>query len=231
MSHDRKTLTSRRPVRTAQTVAYAALNPGGQFYISLIPRFARASTAVPEMDLSGTVTQVWSPGSASGPAATTSRTMAKDASPVDDAGPENESLRERFGREGSRFDAVVDCVGVQDVHINCAAYLVPDGVYSALGIKPAALSYGAFTKVAWQMQMNALWSRPTWLGGTGRRWAATAMMDPGKDLTEEVMGMLSDGRIKSVIEKQVGFEQVANGYDIVGSGRARGKVVVKVDGE
>ncbi|KAK1599408.1 uncharacterized protein LY79DRAFT_665094 [Colletotrichum navitas] len=349
-------LAKARPVPHAQDgdewlrvkVAYAALNHGGQFYISLIPRFARASTAVPEMDLSGTITEVWIPGSASAPgeapAATTPRTMDKEASPVYGAGPENKSrrfakgkriaafipisygwptgtgalaehvilpvryavpvpphvslrdasslltagctaamtlraaapkrgarvlvngasggvgslavqmtraavgpegyvvgvcsgrnadmsLRERFGREGSQFDAVVDCVGVQDVYVNCAAYLVPDGVYSAVGIKPATLSYGAFAKAVWHMQMNALWPRSTWLGGTGRRWAATAMMDPGKGLMEDVMGMLSDGRIKAVIEREVAFEQVADGYDILGSGRARGKVVVKVDGE
>ncbi|KAK2048569.1 hypothetical protein LZ31DRAFT_550270 [Colletotrichum somersetense] len=145
--------------------------------------------------------------------------------------PVSETLRARFGQEGSRFDAVVDCIGLQDVYVNCAAYLVSDGVYSAVGIKPAALSYGAVAKAGWQMQMNALWPRSTWLGGTGRRWAATAMMDPGKDLMEEVMGMLSDGRIKAVIEREVGFEQVADGYDIIGSGRARGKVVVKVNGE
>ncbi|KDN65826.1 hypothetical protein CSUB01_05009 [Colletotrichum sublineola] len=352
-------------------VAYAALNPGGQLYISLIPGFARANAAVPEMDLSGTVTDVWGPGSASGSGEeaplpiTTSTTMTKDALPsglkqaenkdhrfskgqriaayipisygwptgtgalaehvllparyavpvpshvsLRDAsslltagctaamtlraaalkrggrvlvngasggvgslavqmaraavGPEgyvvgvcsgrnadmvrklgadevvnytassspvSEALRERFGRKGTQFDAVVDCVGVQDVYVNCAAYLIPDGVYSAVGIKPAALSYGGIAKAAWQMQMNALWPCSTWLGGTGRRWVATAMMDPGKDLMRDVMGMLSDGRIKAVIEREVGFEQVADGYDILGSGRARGKVVVKVDGE
>ncbi|KAK1995890.1 NAD(P)-binding protein [Colletotrichum falcatum] len=346
-------LARARPVPHAQDgnewisvkVSYAALNPGGQFYVSLIPAFARASTAVPEMDLSGAVTDVWGPGSASdaeskghrfakghriaalipisygwptGTGALAEHVLLparyavpvpphvslRDASGILTAGctasmtlraaapkrgarvlvngasggvgslavqmaraavgpegyvvgvcsgrnadmvrglgadevidytaspsPVSEVLRERFGREGSRFDAVVDCVGVQDVYINCAAYLVPDGVYSAVGIKPVALSYGSLAKAAWQMQMNALWPRSTWLGGTGRRWAATAMMDPGKDLMMEIMRMLSDGRIKAVIEREVGFEQVADGYDILGSGRARGKVVVKVGGE
>ncbi|KAK1979315.1 hypothetical protein LZ30DRAFT_597210 [Colletotrichum cereale] len=320
-------------------VAYAALNPGGQFYISLVPAFARAKTAVPEMDLSGTVTDVWGPGREGQRFARGDRVAAfipisygwptgtgalaehvllparyavpvpphvslRDAGSVLTAGctaamtlraaalkrggrvlingasggvgslavqmaraavgpegyvvgvcsgrnadmirglgadevvdyaaspsPVSEALRERFGREGRQFDAVADCVGVQDIYANCAAYLVPDGAYSAVGVKPAVLSYGGFAKAVWQMQMNALWPRSTWLGGTGRRWVATAMMDPGKELMEEVMGMLSDGRIKAVVEREVGFEQVADGYDILGSGRARGKVVVKVDGE
>ncbi|GKT40966.1 zinc-type alcohol dehydrogenase-like protein [Colletotrichum spaethianum] len=350
-------------------VAYAALNPGGHFYVSMIPGFARAKTAVPEMDLSGTVTDVWGPGSEPGSAprpnepATTSRTTKgapstvaaatkhkgrfakgdrvaafipisygwptgtgalaqhvvlparyavsvpphislRDGSSVLTAGctaamtlrpaalkkgdrvlvngasggvgslaiqmaraavgpegyvvgvcsgrnldmvrklgadevvdytasssPVSITLKEKFGREGKQFNAIVDCIGVQDIYTNCAGYLVPDGVYSAVGIKPVTQSWGGFMKAVWQMQKNALWPLSTWLGGTGRRWAATAMMDPGKELMEEVVGMLSDGRIKAVVGREVDFEEVADGYDIIGSGRARGKVVVKVDDE
>ncbi|KAI8155277.1 Zinc-type alcohol dehydrogenase-like protein [Colletotrichum sp. SAR 10_65] len=46
-------------------VAYAALNPGGHFYVSMIPAAARAKTAVPEMDLSGVVADVWTPSASS----------------------------------------------------------------------------------------------------------------------------------------------------------------------
>ncbi|GKT58472.1 zinc alcohol dehydrogenase [Colletotrichum tofieldiae] len=353
-------------------VAYAALNPGGRFYITMLPGFARAETAVPELDLSGTVTDVWGPASAPGPAlgpgaaaasspgtpesasptaiAATKHTHTgrfvkgdriaafipvsygwptgtgalaehvllparyvvpvpphvslRDASSVLTAGctaamtlraaapkkggrvlvngasggvgslavqmaraavgpegyvvgvcsgrnldmvrglgaddvvdytaspsPVSEALKEKFGGAGKQFDAVVDCIGVQDIYTNCAGYLAPDGVYSAVGIKPATHSYGGFAKAVWLMQMNALWPRSTWLGGTGRRWAATAMMDPGKELMQEVVGMLADGRVKAVVERDIGFEEVVDGYEIVGSGRARGKVVVKVDGE
>ena len=42
-------------------VAYAALNPAGLFHISMLPPFARAKTAVPENDLSGTVVDAWTP--------------------------------------------------------------------------------------------------------------------------------------------------------------------------
>ncbi|KAK6220051.1 zinc alcohol dehydrogenase [Colletotrichum tabaci] len=332
-------------------VAYAALNPGSRLYITMLPAVARAKTAVPELDLSGTVADVWGPGtgpgSASGPnsAMTThnsrfakgdriaafipvsygwptgtgalaehvvlparyavpvpSHVPLRDASSVLTAGctaavtlraaalkkgdrvlingasggigslavqmaraavgpegyvvgvcsgrnaemvrglgadevvdytssssPVSKTLRQRFGKEGKQFDAVADCIGVQDIYANCAEYLVPQGVYAAVGIKPATNSYGGFMKAVWHMQMNALWPLATWLGGTGRRWAATTMMDPGKALMEEVMGMLADGRIKAVFEREFGFEEVVDGYEIVGSGRARGKVVVKVN--
>ncbi|KXH57553.1 hypothetical protein CSAL01_04495 [Colletotrichum salicis] len=350
-------------------VAHAALNPGGHLYITKLPGAVRAKTAVPDWDLSGTVTDEWSPesgvGSGSdsnvdtsmpvnaGPSTTTAATVKstsrfskgdrvaaflpisyawptgtgalaehivlparyavpvpshvslRDASCVMTAGctaavtiratglkpgdrvlingasggigslavqmaravvgregyvvgvcsgrnaemvlgfgadevvdytagrplPVSRVLGQKFGGEGKRFDAVVDCVGVQDVYVHCAEYLKPQGVYSAVGIKPADQSVGALVKAGWQMQMNALWPRSTWLGGTGRRWAATAMMDPGKALMEEVIAMLADGRVKAVVERELRFEEAVDGYEVVGSGRARGKVVVNVGGQ
>jgi NADPH:quinone reductase-like Zn-dependent oxidoreductase len=47
-------------------VAYAALNPGAIFQSTLLPMWARQAEAVPEMDLSGTVVDVWHPDSCSG---------------------------------------------------------------------------------------------------------------------------------------------------------------------
>ncbi|WYZ38539.1 hypothetical protein EsH8_III_000453 [Colletotrichum jinshuiense] len=339
--------------------AYAALNPGSYLSMAMLPGVARAKTAVPELDLSGTVEDVWSPGSESGPelaAGTTTTTTTpttaalkrasrfskgdrvaafipisygwptgtgalaehviipsryavvvpphvslRDAGSVMTAGctaatmiktvalkrggrvlvnaasggvgslavqmaraavgpegvvvavcsgrnadlvrglgadevldytaspsPVSRVLKKNFSGEGKQFDAVLDCVGVQDIYVNCAAYLVPQGIYCAVGIKPASFSYGSFMNALWKMMTNAFWPVSPWLGGTGRRWVATSMMDPGKELMEEVVGMLADGRVKAVVEREIAFDEVLDGYDVVGSGRARGKVVVKV---
>lgn len=78
------------------------------------------------------------------------------------------------------------------------------------------------------MQMNAVRPLSRWLGGTGQRWLGTSMMDSGRQLREDVIRMLRDGRGKVVFERGIGFGEVVEGYKIVGSGRARGKVVVKV---
>ncbi|KAL0943641.1 zinc alcohol dehydrogenase [Colletotrichum truncatum] len=333
-------------------VAYAALNPAGHLYITMIPAMARTKTAVPELDLSGTVADVWTPGSepSAGEQSISSSVVKRprfkkgdrvaafipvsigwptgtgalaehvvlparyvvpvpahlslrDASCAFTAGctalmtirsanlkkgdrvlvngasggigtfavqairdivgdegyvvavcsgrnaemvkglrvdevvdytasPQvSNALKEKFGREGKMFDAVVDCIGVQDVYANCASYLVPEGVYAAVGIKPLSQTYGGFMKAVWTMQMNALWPSSPWLGGTGRRWIGTSMMNPERELMEEVMGMLADGRVKVVVDRELGFEEAVDGYDVVGSGRARGKIVVKVDGE
>ena len=42
-------------------VAFAGLNPGAIFQMTLIPAFLRSATCIPEMDFSGTVVDVWHP--------------------------------------------------------------------------------------------------------------------------------------------------------------------------
>jgi reticulon-4-interacting protein 1, mitochondrial len=42
-------------------IAYTGLNPGGLFHMTLIPAMFRAKVAIPEMDCSGTVVDVWTP--------------------------------------------------------------------------------------------------------------------------------------------------------------------------
>ncbi|KAF5017574.1 hypothetical protein F66182_10483 [Fusarium sp. NRRL 66182] len=48
-------------------VAFAGLNPGAIFQMTLVPPFIRHASCVPEMDLSGTVVDVWHPDDAAGP--------------------------------------------------------------------------------------------------------------------------------------------------------------------
>ena len=44
-------------------MSHTDLNPGEIFHNSLLPAIARTTTAVPEMDLAGTVLNAWSPTS------------------------------------------------------------------------------------------------------------------------------------------------------------------------
>ncbi|KAI8284312.1 hypothetical protein K4K60_002082 [Colletotrichum sp. SAR11_57] len=124
-------------------VAYAALNPGGHFFMSMIPAAARTKTAVPEMDLSGVVADVWTPSASSSAA------------------------KARF-RKGDRVAA-----------------LIP-------------VSFG-------------------WATGTGA-------------LAEHVV-LPAKYAVAAVFDREVAMENVVEGYDVVESGRARGKVVVKVGEE
>jgi len=47
--------------------SHAALNPAGLFHMALVPRLFRAATAVPELDFTGTVADVWAPSAPSPP--------------------------------------------------------------------------------------------------------------------------------------------------------------------
>ena len=42
-------------------VAHAALNPGGLYFVSVIPASARARTCVPEVECAGVVEETWTP--------------------------------------------------------------------------------------------------------------------------------------------------------------------------
>ncbi|PON26819.1 hypothetical protein TGAM01_v204321 [Trichoderma gamsii] len=58
-------------------VSFAGLNPGAIFQMSLIPTFLRNKTCIPEMDLSGTVHDVWHPHAVESESTTTSTTSTR----------------------------------------------------------------------------------------------------------------------------------------------------------
>ena len=126
------------------------------------------------------------------------------------------------------FDAILDCIGVQEIYVNSAQYLKEGGIYAAVGIKPPSMTYGNFAKIVWQMQMNAIWPLSPWLLGTGRTWKGISMFDPGLELMERLVALLGKGTIKTVIDSVWPFEAAPKAYEIMASGRARGKIIVQI---
>lgn len=53
-------------------------------------------------------------------------------------------------------------------------------------------------------------------------------MDASVEDLEEVMGMLRDGGVRVVVDSAWGMEEALEGYKIMESGRARGKIVIRV---
>lgn len=136
-------------------------------------------------------------------------------------------LARRYG--GKPFDAIIDAVGADmKIYTHCRQYLKEDGVYSAVGIKLTGYTVWAGVAAMWKSMLNSLWPRTPWLFGTGRKWHVTTMMDPGLELMERVVKMVADGRLKVAIDSEWPFEEVLEAYDVVMSGRARGKVIIKV---
>jgi NADPH:quinone reductase-like Zn-dependent oxidoreductase len=117
------------------------------------------------------------------------------------------------------------------IYTHCAEYLKPEGVYSSVGVKLGGFSVLNALSAVWKMQINALWPKTPWLGGTGRTWMLTSMMDPGVELMQGVVDLLADGKLSVLVDSEWPFEQVLDAYDVVMSGRAKGKVIIKVSQE
>jgi NADPH:quinone reductase-like Zn-dependent oxidoreductase len=77
--------------------------------------------------------------------------------------------------------------------------------------------------------LNELWPTSTRLGGAGREWKMVQMMASTREVKEKLALLVQDGTMKVVIDSVWDFEDPFPGYDIVGKGRARGKVVVRID--
>ena len=138
-------------------------------------------------------------------------------------------LRRRFSE--APFDVILDCVGLQGIFLNCRHYLKPESQYVAVGIKIKEWNVWGFLGVAKQMMLNALWPVSTWLGGTGRTWKATSMMEARPEVMEKLVSLLDEGKIRVPVDSVWKFEDALKGYEVLESKRARGKVVIKVDDE
>ncbi|KAF5588713.1 zinc-type alcohol dehydrogenase [Fusarium pseudoanthophilum] len=318
-------------------VAFAGLNPGAIFQMTLVPPFIRKPTCVPEMDFSGTVIDVWHPDDESGsaqskrfnkgdkilamlPASHTLptgtgalaefvRIPAKYAvkkpegvSRADGAGCllpgltarqlVNESgaktghrvlvnaasggigsmvvqilrkvvgpdgyivgicsgknvelvkslgadevidytqhdhlskhLAERFSSEP--FNTIIDTLGHQALYLASPSYLVPQGNYSSVGIKPPTFFVPDFLRAVLQMKLNEWWPVSPWLGGVGRKWLGTSMMSPTLEDRQAVADMLGRGDLKLVKDSIWPFEETKEAYRKLGGLHARGKILVK----
>jgi NADPH:quinone reductase-like Zn-dependent oxidoreductase len=134
--------------------------------------------------------------------------------------PLPEFLSKEYGELGEQFDFILDTVGSQDLYTNSPKYLREGGVFVNLG----AIAHGpVLTTFHWFL--NTI--RPTWLGGTPRKFV---MFSGNVDLesADWIVRHTAAGKLKSVIENMYEFEKVLEAYDLVEAGKVRGKLVVKV---
>lgn len=81
------------------------------------------------------------------------------------------------------------------------------------------------------MQVNALWPRATWLGGTGRTWKGATVMGATVEEMAAMVALLAEGKMRVVVGSEWRMEDVQEGYKILQSGRTTGKIVIKIDEE
>ncbi|KAF2241743.1 NAD(P)-binding protein [Trematosphaeria pertusa] len=107
-------------------------------------------------------------------------------------------LAKEFGDR--KIDVVVDTMGAQDLYTNSPKYLKEDGVFVNIGDYTSGTLLTAFYWL-----LNLFW--PRWLGGTPRKFVMFGP-DFGPDTVQWVQRMVGGGKMKAVIDRSVGFDQV-----------------------
>lgn len=136
-------------------------------------------------------------------------------------------LARRFGDRP--FDHIIDAYGNQELYKQCARYLKPEGMYNAASIHYSEYTFWALLKSVLTLVANTIWPRSTWLGGTGRTWKAASMMDPGLEMMERVVKQFGEGKLRVLVDSEWPFEKIHEALDVVRSGHAAGKVIIKVN--
>ena len=122
--------------------------------------------------------------------------------------------------QGPVFALAVDNVGSPPALYNAADHFLKDGGrYIQIG---AAASLGA----AWMLLSRLLW--PTMLGGGKHGYQVLAVNNKRADF--EVLGRwVSEGVVKVVMDQVFGVEGAREAYAKLKTGRARGKIVCRVE--
>ncbi|KAF9219842.1 NAD(P)-binding protein [Gyrodon lividus] len=132
-----------------------------------------------------------------------------------------------------RFAMILDAAGLVDtaLYTESEAYLAPPrgkkgGLYVSTGPWPGGQGW---VKVITDMgQVVGAVGRPSCLGGVKRGWKLVNV-DHKPDDMEKICGMVKRGTLRTHVDSTHAFDSVLDAYDKLLTGRAVGKVVVKVD--
>jgi NADPH:quinone reductase-like Zn-dependent oxidoreductase len=127
------------------------------------------------------------------------------------------------------FDAIIDAIGVHALFVSSPSYLVPNGVYSSVGVRPPDFSVPNFFRAVIRMKLNEWWPVSSWLGGFGRLWHGVSVMAPSLEDRQRVADLLGKGDVRVVRDSIWKFEDVKLAYERLASGHVSGKILVKVD--
>ncbi|GAA6027124.1 hypothetical protein JCM8097_002410 [Rhodosporidiobolus ruineniae] len=142
------------------------------------------------------------------------------------ASPLSDQLSAKYAaKSGKPFDLVLDTVGHDlELYRRSPEFLAPEGIF--LDIAGPPLEAGLFSA---GIELVNRTLRPSWLGGTPRKYHF-GMMKPTKADLDEMAQFVEEGKLKPVIDEVFPFEEALRAYDRQKSGRSKGKVVVSVVG-
>ncbi|KIJ44140.1 hypothetical protein M422DRAFT_30646 [Sphaerobolus stellatus SS14] len=119
------------------------------------------------------------------------------------------------------FHVIYDTVGTSaELFTASPAYLAPNGIFVSVGVTMGGL--GNILKSVFQTQL-----RPSWLGGTNRKFRLVSVNNKKEDL-EELRDLIGEGKLKPLVDSTFSFDDVLKAYERIMTGRAKGKVAVQV---
>ncbi|KAL5399804.1 hypothetical protein PMIN02_000334 [Paraphaeosphaeria minitans] len=135
----------------------------------------------------------------------------------------HEHLKVTF--ESSRFDAVIDAAGVQELFNICPKILKEGKPYVTVGPRPRSYTVLGMLSMVKLMAENLLW--PRILGGVARDYRqVTGIATP--EAMEDLAKMAQAGTLKVHVGTLVEMERAKEGYDKLLKGSVSGKTVVEV---
>jgi len=122
-----------------------------------------------------------------------------------------------------KFDVFLEAVGnaYVSLYTHSAAYIAPNGTYISVGPTPHGI--GETLSLVWNVYM-----RPKWAGGTKTRFEQLKVLEVSGETLADIVKMITDGKVKHVIDSVHKFDDTLAAYDKILSGHARGKVVVEI---
>lgn len=125
-------------------------------------------------------------------------------------------------KKTARFDLVIDNVGFpSNLYWETPSFTNPGAPYVQIGAPAITVGFllGNLYKQIW----------PGWLGGGKRPWEFLALTNKTEDYAQ-LGKWMSEGKLRSVVDEVFEMQEKGpvRGYEKVRSGRARGKVLVRV---
>ncbi|KAF8968383.1 hypothetical protein BDZ97DRAFT_432692 [Flammula alnicola] len=127
----------------------------------------------------------------------------------------------------TKYQVIYDAVGLIDPSLftHSAKYLAPNGIFISTGPTPKNFGLSELGKLFRTFGAVMI---PSWLGNVNRRWSMVSVCNNAQDM-EQLRGLVANGSLKPIVDSVYEFDDVVKAYDHIMTGRATGKVVVKVD--
>ncbi|EMD32979.1 hypothetical protein CERSUDRAFT_118408 [Gelatoporia subvermispora B] len=127
----------------------------------------------------------------------------------------------------SKYHMILEAAGLIDtaLYTHSEAYLVTGGVFVSVGPQPKGFDVPAISKFGWNVFI-----KPAWLCGTKHRFEILSVSPIEEDM-QAFAKHIAEGQVKAVVDSVFEFQDALKAYERIMTGRATGKVVVKVDSE